>query len=182
MINNRIDIMKWLNSCKVTDYSVHEDSLIVDVDNNVDLFELKLTEIPVQFGVVNGYFDCSKNNLTSLKGVPHTLHGNFNCARNDLTSLDYLPHTVKGYLYCASNPLVDIDNIASCNFELDFYHNSADYIESLKEFYVPDPNESGTDKLKLSYKEVQSIFLHKKFNENMIQNTNSINNNKKLKI
>jgi len=54
----------------------------VDVDGSVNMIEMQLTEIPVKFGRVGNTFDCSHNNLTTLKNYPteigwiFSVHGN----------------------------------------------------------------------------------------------------------
>ena len=64
----------------------------VDVDCSVymnDVEGIKRTEIPVKFGVVNGYFYCNHNNLTTLKNLPDCLVGGYhtiNCKNNNLSN------------------------------------------------------------------------------------------------
>jgi hypothetical protein len=54
---------------EVRNFHIHKN-LAVDVEEGgVSLIRKKLDYIPVQFGVVNGDFHCSYNQLTSLKGV-----------------------------------------------------------------------------------------------------------------
>jgi hypothetical protein len=53
---------------------------------------------------VPGSFDCSENNLTSLKGAPQTVGENFNCKENKLTSLKGAPQKVGRNFYCFRNP------------------------------------------------------------------------------
>ena len=53
---------------------------------------------------VGGYFNCSNNNLTSLEGSPESVEGDFNCFGNNLTSLVGSPESVGGDFYCLSNP------------------------------------------------------------------------------
>ncbi len=59
----------------------------VNVAGYVDLVDMDLDRLPVQFGTVGGYFDCDENRLTSLEGTPHTVGGDFYCNNNQLTSL-----------------------------------------------------------------------------------------------
>jgi hypothetical protein len=79
----------------------------VDVDGNVWMSNMKLTKIPVKFGRVSGWFDCSENNLTSLEFVPSEVRGYFICSNNNLTSLDECPDYVSGDIYCGGNNLKD---------------------------------------------------------------------------
>jgi hypothetical protein len=88
-------IGKWL---------VNPDNGLVDVHGDVYLVGLNLTEIPVKFGSVTGYFNCSSNELTSLKGSPSSV-GNFYCHFNKLTSLKGAPRSVLGTFECSNNQL-----------------------------------------------------------------------------
>jgi hypothetical protein len=57
----------------------------VDVDGDVDMSNMNLTEIPVKFGRVEWDFSCANNRLTSLKNCPEFVGGIFNCHSNNLT-------------------------------------------------------------------------------------------------
>jgi hypothetical protein len=60
----------------------------VDVDGYVYMDFMELTEIPVKFGRVNGYFSCSGNKLTTLKNCPKRMVGYdpvLYCDHNNLT-------------------------------------------------------------------------------------------------
>lgn len=74
-----------------------------DVEGNVDLRDLELTEIPFKFGVVTGYFDCSDNNLQTLDGAPEKVDGDFLCNNNKLETLDGAPQKVGGAFWCWNN-------------------------------------------------------------------------------
>jgi len=56
----------------------------VDVEGSVDMKNKNLTEIPVKFGRVEGWFDCRFNYLTTLKNCPTYLGGIINCYDNNL--------------------------------------------------------------------------------------------------
>lgn len=87
------------------------DDFTVDVNGNVFLFEQNLNEIPIQFGIVSGYFDCSHNKLTTLKNCPKEVVGNFYCDYNQLTTLKGCPEYVGGNFYCTNNKL---ENLKDC--------------------------------------------------------------------
>lgn len=89
MLKTKEEIKAWLTKMSVTHYTITDD-LTVDVDGVVDIYGKKLKEIPIQFGKVSGAFDCSDNELISLKGTPKIIQGSFNCSCNNLTSLEYL--------------------------------------------------------------------------------------------
>ena len=114
-------IIKWLDKHDVKNYTINND-LTVDVDGDVNLRSKNLLEIPVQFNKVNGYFYCSYNELTSLKGCPKVTK-DFFCAGNKLTSLKYCPEIVNGYFDCARNELTSlkycptkVKGYFACNF------------------------------------------------------------------
>ena len=79
-----------------------------NVPNHVHLSNLKLTEIPIKFNVVNGGFWCGNNRLVSLKNSPIIVKGNFCCDNNKLTSLKYYPKEIEGYFYCYNNNLTSL--------------------------------------------------------------------------
>jgi len=77
-------------------------------DGDVDLSEKGLTELPVQFKKVGGYFDCSYNQLTTLQGAPKEVSGDFDCSHNQLTSLQGAPKEIGGYFWCHINKLTSL--------------------------------------------------------------------------
>jgi hypothetical protein len=101
--NSHIDtICKEYN---IINYTINSDNS-VDVDGDVKLCGKKLESIPLNFNIVNGYFDCSWNHLTSLKGCPVRVGGGFYCYSNKLTSLKYSPQYVEnGNFYCSMNKI-----------------------------------------------------------------------------
>ena len=78
----------------IKNYSIQPNG-IVDVNGDVNLYNKKLTSIPVQFGSVGEDFDCSYNNLTSLAGAPSSVGGYFNCYINHLTSFHNIHKIIK---------------------------------------------------------------------------------------
>jgi hypothetical protein len=92
----------WLKEMWIKNYTINDD-LTVDVNGPVDLYEKELTSIPVQFCKVTGWFNCSRNQLTSLVGAPKKVGKSFHCFFNQLTSLAGAPHTVLGWFDCTRN-------------------------------------------------------------------------------
>jgi hypothetical protein len=90
----------------IINYTVNPDGSI-DVVGDVNLSFNDLTELPLVFNKVTGYFDCGYNQLTSLKGCPRWIGGHFSCSYNDLTSLEFSPDYVGGYFNCRYNKLTD---------------------------------------------------------------------------
>jgi hypothetical protein len=101
--NTEIDtICKKYN---IKNYTINSDNS-VDVDGDADFWGKKLKSIPLNFNIVNGYFDCGSNQLTSLKGCPVRVGNEFYCNYNRLTSLQYSPQYMEnGDFYCRSNKI-----------------------------------------------------------------------------
>jgi hypothetical protein len=90
----------------IKNYTVKDG--IVYVDGSVDLYERKLTKLPLKFGEVSGYFYCSNNQLTSLEGAPSRVVGYFDCSNNKLTNLEGAPEVVESGFYCYNNKLTSL--------------------------------------------------------------------------
>jgi hypothetical protein len=93
---------KW----DINNYTIKDG--LVYVDGDVYLYERKLTKLPLNFGEVSGYFDCSFNELTSLEGAPSRVGGNFDCSWNNLTNLEGAPEVVERGFYCYNNKLTSL--------------------------------------------------------------------------
>ena len=99
-------IKRWLKKYGITNYTINTNGEI-DVYGDVNLTYRSIKKLPsyIQFGKVNGYFTCSLNKLTSLKGVAKEVGGIFNCSYNKLTSLEGAPKTVIGSFACEGNTI-----------------------------------------------------------------------------
>jgi hypothetical protein len=97
---SKSDIDSICEDYRITNYTI--DNGLVNVNGDVDLSHRELTKLPIQFGQVTGFFDCSNNQLTSLDGSPHKVH-NFDCSYNNLTDLAGSPKEVGGGFYCSNN-------------------------------------------------------------------------------
>jgi hypothetical protein len=104
-LDNIADICKAYG---IINYTI-SDSL-VDVDGDVYISSKSLTKLPLKFGKVTGYFNCSNNQLISLEGAPNSVGGNFHCSDNKLDSLEGAPKSVGGNFDCRSNKLVSLEN------------------------------------------------------------------------
>jgi hypothetical protein len=61
-------------------------------------------ELPIQFGVVDGYFDVSCTSIKSLRGFPHTINGSFACNHSGIQSLSGIDKIIKrisGRIICS---------------------------------------------------------------------------------
>ena len=92
-----------------TKYNLYDlpDGFVIKGD--LDIRFHGLTELPDLSKVtVLGNFECSDNELTSLKGAPQKVGGDFMCLRNKLTSLEGSPREVSGNFICERNELADL--------------------------------------------------------------------------
>jgi signal peptidase I len=107
--NKHNEIMKFKKTYGILgDYTINPDGS-VDVDGDVKMVRMGLTKIPVKFGKVGGYFDCSDNHLTSLEFAPSYVGGSFSCQFNKLTSLEFAPSYVSSTFYCYENNLTSLE-------------------------------------------------------------------------
>jgi len=103
------DIDSICKKYNIKNYTINADGL-VDVNGDVDLYNKKLTKLPLKFGKVTGGFYCSYNQLTTLEGSPREVGGNFNCNNNNkLATLEGSPREVGGYFYCSYNQLTTLE-------------------------------------------------------------------------
>jgi hypothetical protein len=128
---NEEDIHSICKIYGIRNYTINSDGSI-DVHDDVNLFNKKLVKLPLNFNKVNGIFNCSWNELTSLEGspkevdggfychenkltsfehCPEKINGNFSCSDNSLTSFEYCPKEIYGNFYCFSNKITSFDHL-----------------------------------------------------------------------
>ena len=131
----------------IKNYTINPDGSI-DVNGSVDLSQYKLIELPLRFNKITGYFDCSNNNLTSLKGCPRWIGDYFNCRNNYLHNLEFSPDYVGGWFSCEYNKLTD----NYCDTEIgDSFYTSLKQDGLLFYYYNKTTN----------YKEFQKLYKRK---------------------
>ena len=96
----------------IKNYTINSDGSI-DVDDNVNLYNYRLTKLPLKFNKVNGWFDCSDNNLISLEGSPVEVNNGFYCRNNNLTSFEYTPRIIRGGFSCSDNNIKSFEYFPS---------------------------------------------------------------------
>jgi hypothetical protein len=154
--NSQIDtICKKYN---IVNYTINSDNS-VDVDDDVWLYNKGLKSIPLNFNIVNGYFNCSINRLTSLKGCPvrvsnyfscysneltslqyspkYMENGDFSCRRNKIESLQYCTELIRGNFYCYSNNLTSLEHHPTVYGEFSCWNNQ---INTFENFYYYKEN------------------------------------------
>jgi hypothetical protein len=91
----------------IENYTINDDGTI-DVNGDVNLYNKGLTELPIRFNKVTGWFFCRNNKLTTLKDCPRWVGSNFSCVNNKLTSLEFGPEYVGNDFVCNFNDLTDL--------------------------------------------------------------------------
>ena len=128
---------EWLEEHK--EFITYNQDGSIDVDGNVNISCSGIFTIILEFNIVNGYFICSDNYLTSLKNSPKMVYGYFDCGYNKLSNLKYLPTIsfneedwfhYESNLYINNNPLqsfegLDIDKIYG-DIYIENYRNNVD--------------------------------------------------------
>lgn len=131
MYTKKEDIEKWLDQMSINFYTIRMNN-IIDVHENVKIKE-KMYELPVQFGIVEGNFDCSNLGLETLKGCPDIVEGYFKCSNNNLISLEYSPKKVNREFNCNYNKLSNLKGLSKeLNSHLSCSSNSLTTLE-----YIP---------------------------------------------
>ena len=112
---NKEDIDSICERYGIENYTINEDGTI-DVNGDVNLTYKGLTELPLKFRNVTGYFFCSANELSSLEGCPESVGGYFSCSRNKLKTLEGCPKSVGGSFRCSSNQLMTLQGLGRTCF------------------------------------------------------------------
>jgi|ERR1035437_1154648 hypothetical protein len=101
-IGKRKLIEDWLDEMFVINYIINDD-FTIDVDDDVDLYNKDLKEFPeyIKFGIIEGNFYCSRNELMSLRGCPDIVKCDFICNNNDLSTLEGCPKIVTFSFFCS---------------------------------------------------------------------------------
>ena len=125
-----LEIRKLCKLYKIHDFKINDDGSI-DTKYSVDLSNRDLDEIPIKFNQVRGYFDCSNNNIKSLKNSPKIIVGNFICDNNNLESFKHSPDIVHGSFQCSNNPLKSLKGYNGSMDNL-HYHGKEKFIRKEK--------------------------------------------------
>ena len=86
LYENFDEIYKICQDHNISNYSINQDGSI-DVIGSVNFDKRRLKKLPLKFGKIKTYFDCSNNHLTSLSGSPTEVGDFFYCHHNKLITL-----------------------------------------------------------------------------------------------
>jgi hypothetical protein len=116
----------------ITNYIVNDD-LSINVNGNIDLYNRRLTQLPLDFKLVTGSFNCSNNSLTTLLGSPNEVNGEYNCSQNKLTDFIGSPIKVDGRFQCYRNHFIDLNRfppLISGRINSDFAQEDIDHAQA----------------------------------------------------
>ena len=108
LLKEKEEIEAWLKKYQIQNYILIEDEkygYVVNAFSGVKLKNVNLESIDVKFDVVNGFFDCSFNQIETLEGCPNKVLGDFYCNNNQLKTLKGGPNKVIGDFACSKNLL-----------------------------------------------------------------------------
>ena len=91
-------------------YHIHDNGE-VDTTGDTSFRSLEITRLPVQFGKVDGKFDCSQTSLKTLEGCPRIVNSYFECEFTNITSFQGAPREINGNLYCRNNQFVSLQGM-----------------------------------------------------------------------
>ncbi len=137
------------------------------VDGNFTIKSNKLQELDNMPVSVGKEFDCSYNQLMTLKGCPKEV-GDMDCSTNKLVSLEGLPK-IKEDLYCNDNKLISLKGAPKELRRLDASDNNISSLEGI-------PNKAS--EIILTSNKISSLIgigkminrcVHIDFSENMIK-------------
>lgn len=134
-LTNKEEISRWLHRHGIKSYNILKDNS-VRVHGDVRLAGKleNLSKLPLRFHEVEGDFDISDNELTTLEGSPKRVGGdflafkneigslkggpievdkNFIVLRNNINSLEYAPVRVKEDFICSHNPVKSLVGLVS---------------------------------------------------------------------
>ncbi len=82
------------------------------IEQELDISEMGLTELPdFSTVIVKGIFDCSGNQLRTLKGAPLAVGRDFDCSKNLLETLEGCSRNIGGQLICSINRLKSLRGV-----------------------------------------------------------------------
>jgi len=130
----------FLNSvCKLSGSRWSYENGLVNVSGSFDASYNHLKDLDgIKFGIIDGDFDLSDNELTKLEGCPKEVVGDFLCASNFLNSLEGGPKIVRGHYHCSNNDLFDLTGLATGIQSLTALGNSLENIEGCPEKLTGD--------------------------------------------
>lgn len=106
ILRHKEEIIDWLRGQRIDNYTLIKDERYGFMVNSRE--DIHISELKVKFNLIEGHFNCSSANLTSLEHGPNFVTKNYLCRNNRLTNLKGGPERVGGNFDCSFNQLVDL--------------------------------------------------------------------------
>jgi hypothetical protein len=81
----------------------------VNINDDVDISAQGIYSLPFKFGVIDGNFICSNNNLTSMNNFPDRVNGRLECSENDIHDTSGCTKHIEGSLYLDRNSIEQLN-------------------------------------------------------------------------
>ena len=112
ILNNKKIISLW----NIVDFPIIQPSGLVDINFNTTIGGIKILKdingkIPIRFGNINGFFDCSSIDISSLEGAPIRVTKGFSCSYTKITSLEFAPKNVLGNFDCSRTNITSLEGL-----------------------------------------------------------------------
>jgi len=107
-IGRRAKIEEWLedyNRFSIDNYQINDD-FTIDLIGSGNFIEDNLSEgFPeyIQFNLCTGFFDLDNSRIPSLRGCPRIVNGYFSCQGNNISSLEGISKEIKENCYILNN-------------------------------------------------------------------------------
>jgi GNAT superfamily N-acetyltransferase len=183
----KINLIKdWLEKYNIKNYFIDDNDLTISVLGDVYLNYKNIDKFPdyIQFIEVAGYFACSANRLSSLRGCPKKVGESFYCAHNDLVTLNDGPDIIGGDFECSYNQLNSLEGCPRISGTL-YCKNNKIHIDEIERIKVSNTVHrtifesftKGEDKLKnlnIGWRQsIESVLLNYNV-KNVVYNENKI--------
>ena len=82
----------WMRHLDIKRYNIDMLTHRVDVDGDVNIGKYNFTQLPINFKTVTGHFNCERNQLKTLAGIPQSIFKSLSYGNNprDCIVLPYL--------------------------------------------------------------------------------------------
>lgn len=106
----RQEVEVWLKKMEIKNYEI-DDSLVVNVNNTVNISQKKLPYLPVQFGEIKGDFIVFNSGLRTCLGMPFIVRGGVYASQNKLKTLEDSPLVIERDYHVGRNQLTTIKGV-----------------------------------------------------------------------
>jgi hypothetical protein len=110
-VSQNADVKTWMKKLNLSSYKVRKDGKI-DVQGNVkfdsSMIDKRFSILPIKFGRVTGNFVAVSCGVSQMTGFPEKVDGDFDVSNNQITSLEDGPSHVGGSYIAEGNKLLTV--------------------------------------------------------------------------